>query len=130
MSRVLRNKPKPVVRYEDEYYPKPKKMRRRRSNKTKKIEMVWVWQFRENDGLYYNFDKSASEQVEDAYQKFVSNPKQVDVVSAKSGTHGSYMIDFRQFTQTNITHENHKIRDVRRHQIPVSDLGKHKGYMK
>jgi len=83
-------------------------------------ELVWVWQFLENDSLYYNYEPEASDVVEEVYQSYVKSPGATDVRSVKSGQ-WNYMIDFREMTQQNIQHENHKKRKIRRIQIPASD---------
>lgn len=73
-----------------------------------------IWQFKGDDGSFYNFDQKACLILEESYAKFLNGD--VDVRSVKSGE-GHYMVDFRLFTQTNILSENHTIRTVRRHKI-------------
>lgn len=93
----------------------------------KEVNLVPAWQYKGNDGLYHNFEQTASDQLEAAYQAFLTDPTQVDVRSVKSRK-WNYMVDFREFTQTNIDHENHAIRDVRRWKIPEDDWKVRKAY--
>lgn len=104
---------KPPVRYEDEFSSQSTKPRSSKYRKVdKKAKGKWVWQFKENDGKFHNYDQSANELIEEAYAKFLNGG--IDVYSVKSGGRGHYMVDFRELTQTNITHENHTIRSIRR----------------
>jgi len=57
-------------------------------------ELVWVWQYIENDKLYYNYEPTASETVEEVYQQYLVAPGATDVRSVKSGQ-WNYMVDFR-----------------------------------
>jgi len=89
-------------------------------------ELVWVWQFLENDGYYHNYDEEASNTVEEVYQMYLKSPGATDVRSVKSGQ-WNYMVDFREMTQQNIQHESHTKRKIRRIQVPSSaksDTGK------
>jgi len=83
-------------------------------------ELVWVWQFLENDGLYYNYESGASNVVEEVYQSYVKSPGATDVRSVKSGQ-WNYMVDFRAMTQQNVQHEAHTTRKIRRIQVPASE---------
>jgi len=87
-------------------------------------ELKWVWQYQHNG--WYNYDSTASDVVETVYQDYLKNPRQCDVRSVASGE-WKYMVDFRALTQQNIQHENHTSRNIRRVQLPLSDLSlKHK----
>eukprot|EP00294_Goniomonas_avonlea_P006570 CAMPEP_0114563684 /NCGR_PEP_ID=MMETSP0114-20121206/13263_1 /TAXON_ID=31324 /ORGANISM="Goniomonas sp, Strain m" /LENGTH=239 /DNA_ID=CAMNT_0001749591 /DNA_START=26 /DNA_END=745 /DNA_ORIENTATION=+ len=61
---------------------------------------------------WYDYDLSASESVEAAYQDWQSDAT-TDVRSVRSG-HFSYQIDFNGMTQTNIDHPAHRVRSIRR----------------
>jgi len=83
-------------------------------------ELVWVWQFMENDKCFYNYESDASDVVESVYQDYLKNPGNTDVRSVKSGQ-WHYMVDFREMTQQNIQHENHTKRRIRRIQVPAAE---------
>jgi len=83
-------------------------------------ELVWVWQFLENDSKYHNYDPVASDTVEAVYQDYLKNPGNTDVRSVNSGQ-WAYMVDFRQLTQQNIQHEAHTVRKIRRIQVPAEE---------
>jgi len=55
----------------------------------------------------------ASETVEEVYQGYLANRGNSDVRAVKSGQ-WEYMVDFMALKQTNIQHENHTIRNIRR----------------
>jgi len=87
---------------------------------------VWVWQY--FDKGFQNYDAEASDIVEGVYQEYLTSPYTCDVRSVKSGQ-WQYEIDFRVMTQTNIQHENHTKRRIRRLQVPSSEKGnKQKNY--
>jgi len=89
-------------------------------------ENVWVWQFYDNG--FHNYDIDASNTVEGVYQEYLKSPFTCDVRAVKSGQ-WQYEIDFRVMTQTNIQHESHTQRRIRRIQIPASERGnKQKNY--
>jgi hypothetical protein len=69
------------------------------------------WQYEDNG--WKDYDAEASEEVEKCYQTYLSCPGQFDVRSVKSGT-WHYQVDFPQMIQTNIRHENHTRRAIRR----------------
>ncbi|GAM26420.1 hypothetical protein SAMD00019534_095950 [Acytostelium subglobosum LB1] len=71
---------------------------------------VPVWQYQHGSWLDYDID--ASKLVEHEYQDWLKNPY-VDVRSVKSG-HWCYQVDFKQMLQTNIQHNSHTQRSVRR----------------
>lgn len=68
------------------------------------------WQY-EHDG-WKNYDKTASDVVETAYQEWKQNPY-TDVRAIKSGE-WQYMVDFNAMMQENIQHDNHTRRKIRR----------------
>jgi len=89
-------------------------------------DLVWTWQF--YDGGFHNYDSAASDTVEGVYQEYLSSPYTCDVRAVQSGQ-WQYEIDFRLMVQTNIQHESHTKRRIRRIQIPASEKGnKHKNY--
>jgi hypothetical protein len=68
------------------------------------------------DGGFHDYDQAASEEVEQTYQlyeKEKATGRIIDVRNVKSGT-WEYQIDFRQLTQTNVRHEAHTTRQIRR----------------
>eukprot|EP01116_Phalansterium_solitarium_P003745 TRINITY_DN14564_c0_g1_i1.p1 TRINITY_DN14564_c0_g1~~TRINITY_DN14564_c0_g1_i1.p1 ORF type:complete len:340 (-),score=76.04 TRINITY_DN14564_c0_g1_i1:295-1218(-) len=73
----------------------------------------YIWQFRENDGRFHNYDIAASDVCEEVYQNYLGNRGDTDVRSVKSGQ-WNYMVDFMAFKQTNIDHHAHTVRDCRR----------------
>jgi hypothetical protein len=74
-------------------------------------ETTGKWEYFDNG--WFAYDKEASDLVEQAYQEYLSNPGMYDVRSVKSG-HWHYMVDFVNFKQTNVEHENHTERNIRR----------------
>lgn len=70
----------------------------------------YVWQY--HNGTWKNYDAKASDVVEKAYQDYLKNRETTAVCLVKSGE-WEYMIDFLA-KQTNIRHENHTTRDIRR----------------
>jgi len=75
-----------------------------------------VWQYKE--GTWKTYAAEASNVVEQVYQNYLSNRGDTDVRAVKSGQ-WEYMVDFMAMKQTNIQHENHTVRDIRR--IPVAN---------
>lgn len=71
-----------------------------------------IWQY--EDHGWQNYDIDASDEIEALYMLYMINPSQCDVRSVCSGGKFSYQVDFVAMTQTNITHKNHTIRNVRR----------------
>jgi len=51
--------------------------------------------------------------VEDVYQNYLSNRGDTDVRAVKSGQ-WEYQVDFMAMKQTNIQHDNHTVRNIRR----------------
>jgi len=82
-------------------------------------DLTWVWQYWHNG--WYNYDAAANAVVEAVYQDYLKNPRECDVRAVSSGE-WKYMVDFRALTQQNIQHESHTTRNLRRIQIPASDL--------
>lgn len=81
-----------------------------------------IWQYfddnnfnavvKRSDG-WYDYDWEASDVVEDEWQRYIVNRAMNDVRSVKSGQ-WEYMVDFVNWKQTNIIHQNHKVRSIRR----------------
>ena len=71
------------------------------------------WQYKANDDQWRDYDPAASDVVEKVYQGYLGNRGDTDVRAVKSGQ-WEYMVDFQAFKQTNIKHENHRVRDIRR----------------
>jgi len=81
--------------------------------KEKNSKSGYIWQY--FDGGWCNYDFNASEAVDQVYDQWKKNPGDFDVRSVRSGQY-HYMVDFRQMTQTNVDHENHTTRKIRRQQ--------------
>uniref|UniRef100_A0A7S1KS15 DNA ligase (ATP) n=1 Tax=Percolomonas cosmopolitus TaxID=63605 RepID=A0A7S1KS15_9EUKA len=71
----------------------------------------FIWQYYDNGWADYQVE--ASECVEEVFQDWSINARNYDIRSVKSGA-WEYMIDFTNMTQTNVTHENHTVRRIRR----------------
>jgi len=69
------------------------------------------WQYYDNG--WKNYEREAAKVVEEAYQEYVKDPGQFDVRAIKSG-HWMYQVDFANMKQTNIQHEAHTVRNIRR----------------
>jgi hypothetical protein len=69
------------------------------------------WQYFDNG--WFDYHPDASKAVEEAYQDYVSNPGMWDVRAVKSGR-WHYQVDFPNMKQTNIEHDDHTQRDIRR----------------
>ena len=69
------------------------------------------WQY--DDNGFHDYDKDASKEVEAAYQDYLKSPGCWDVRSVKSGK-WEYQVDFPNMNQTNIQHEKHTQRSIRR----------------
>lgn len=69
-----------------------------------------VWQFKH--GGWHDYDSAAAQIVEKEFLDWQQN-QYLDVRSVKSGV-WHYMVDFRNMKQTNIEHQAHTQRDVRR----------------
>jgi len=106
---------------EVEEAPAPKKARRGKAAaaaeevEDNNVAEEYMWEYKERDN-WFPYTKEASDIVEAAYKDFLSDPG-VDVRSVKSGM-WSYQVDFTNMTQTNIQHENHTVRDIRRVPVP------------
>lgn len=90
----------------------------------KHYEKRWpaVWQFYDDNNFnarvkradgWYDYDTEASDVVEDEWQRYIVNRGMNDVRAVKSGE-WQYMVDFVNWKQTNIIHQNHKQRSIRR----------------
>jgi hypothetical protein len=73
----------------------------------------FVWQYKGNGNLWENYEARASDAVEEIFLRYKENRGDTDVRAIKSGD-WEYQVDFLSFKQTNIQHENHRIRDIRR----------------
>lgn len=69
------------------------------------------WQY--DDNGFHDYDKEASKEVEAAYQDYLKSPGCWDVRAVKSGK-WEYQVDFPNMKQTNIQHEKHTQRSIRR----------------
>jgi len=69
------------------------------------------WQYYDNGWKPY--EKAASDVIEEAYQDYLKDPGNFDVRAIKSG-HWMYQVDFANMKQTNIQHEAHTVRNIRR----------------
>jgi len=69
------------------------------------------WQYYDNG--WKKYEQAASDVVEAAYQDYVKDPTNFDVRAIKSG-HWMYQVDFVNNKQTNIQHEAHTVRNIRR----------------
>jgi len=76
-----------------------------------KEDIEYIWQYQH--GGWYNYDAAASKIVEDAYKEYLNNPGKNDVRSVHSG-HWNYLVDFLNMQQTNIQHQDHTQRNIRR----------------
>lgn len=73
----------------------------------------YKWQYQENSSTFGDYGPKASALVEQAYCEYMSAPSNWDVRSVRSGE-WCYQVDFPNMIQTNIQHENHKVRRIRR----------------
>ena len=62
---------------------------------------------------WYDYDKKASDVVEEEWQKYIKNRAMCDVRAVKSGQF-SYQVDFMSWNQTNLDHSAHTKRNIRR----------------
>jgi len=85
------------------------------SKKPEGLKFDHFWQYK--DGPWKNYDGEASNTVEQVYQNYLANKGDTDVRAVKSGS-WEYMVDFLAMKQTNIQHDNHTVRDIRR--LPVT----------
>jgi len=69
------------------------------------------WQYFDNG--WKNYSKEADRTVEECYQEYLKTPGSYDVRSVRSGQ-WLYQVDFINMKQTNIQHEAHTVRDIRR----------------
>ncbi|PRP82465.1 hypothetical protein PROFUN_09712 [Planoprotostelium fungivorum] len=75
-----------------------------------------MWQFETRNYGWVDYQPDASDTVEDVYQDYLSNRGHTDVRAVRSGR-WEYLVDFLAMKQTNIHHDSHTIRNIRR--IPV-----------
>jgi len=76
-----------------------------------------MWQYEDvkktsSWGNWHNYDKEASDMLEDEYRIYVGNPHRNDVRAVKSGEY-RYHVDFPNMKQINIDHDNHTQRIIR-----------------
>lgn len=69
------------------------------------------WQY--FDRGWYDYDADASRLIDVEYAQYLESPSNWDCRSVKSGQF-SYLVDFPNMRQTNIVHENHTQRNIRR----------------
>jgi len=81
-------------------------------SKTTPSGFSFVWQYQEGS-TWKPYDHNASDLVEKAYQDYLKNPGMCDVRAVKSGQ-WQYQVDFLNNKQTNIQHESHTVRSIRR----------------
>jgi hypothetical protein len=86
--------------------------------KVKGTKYDHFWQFKQDNGIWGNYEVNASDTIEDVYQKYLANRGDNDVRAVKSGQ-WEYQVDFMAMKQTNIQHPNHTVRDIRR--VPVAN---------
>jgi len=75
------------------------------------LKYDYIWQY--HDGSWKNYQTASSDVCEEVYQKYLLNKGETDVRAVKSGQ-WEYMVDFVAMKQTNIQHEQHTVRDIRR----------------
>jgi hypothetical protein len=80
-----------------------------------KGSLTHKWQYLNDVNKWADYAPAASVEVEKMYANWLVNPH-VDVRCVRSGD-WEYMVDFNAGQQQNITHKNHRIRQVQR--IPV-----------
>ena len=81
-----------------------------------------IWQYYDNsnqnaivksiDG-WYDYDRKASDIIEEEWQKYIKNRAMCDVRAVKSGRY-TYQVDFINWTQQNLDHNAHTKRIIRR----------------
>jgi len=77
----------------------------------KPARLSFTWQYQDNG--WKNYEIEAAQAVEEQYQEYLNNPAMCDVRSVKSGK-WKYMVDFLNWRQTNIEHQAHTVRNIRR----------------
>jgi len=70
-----------------------------------------IWQYQ--DGGWRPYDAAANKILEEAYQDYLGNPHNFSVRAVKSGD-WEYSVDFKNLTQTNVQHQAHTSRKIRR----------------
>jgi len=71
------------------------------------------WQYKADNQNWGNYDLEASDVLEGVYQGYLANRGDTDVRSVKSGQ-WEYQVDFQALKQTNLQHESHTTREIRR----------------
>ena len=87
------------------------------------ISSQWVWEYRIDQTVnnktpgWYRYDSDASKAAETNYLAWqhdaVTTPSTLDLDIGKY----RYRVDFNQMKQSNLTHANHTVRDIRRLQV-------------
>jgi len=95
----------------------PSAKRAKKTAAASKSEAGPTWQFFDNG--WHAYSAEANRLVEEAYQGYLSNPGLCDVRAVKSGQ-WHYQVDFLNFKQTNVDHNNHTVRNIRRLAPPGS----------
>jgi len=72
-----------------------------------------IWQYKENNGSWGNYDMKASDQLEEVYVAYLDNREGSDIRHVKSGQ-WEYEVDFKGMHQTNIQHPSRTVRSIRR----------------
>jgi len=98
---------------------KKKKQPKKRSDvlPKEKSKFSHIWQFKENNNLWGNYDLKASDQLEEVYLAYLENREGTDIRTVKSGQ-WEYEVDFKTLQQTNIQHPSRTVRSIRR--VPIS----------
>jgi len=118
--------PKKVAKEGEKEAPKKKRARvekekgPEKKKKDKQADTVKVaeakyshfWQY-DDSGTWKNYETSASDTVEEVYQKYLGNRGDTDVRAVKSGQ-WEYQVDFAAMKQMNIQHPTHTVRSIRR----------------
>jgi len=71
------------------------------------------WQFLNNYNMYEDYDINASDQVEDVFLQYKTDPTAWELNRVYSGTF-HYFVNFRTMVQQNVDHSNHTVRKIRR----------------
>eukprot|EP01117_Protostelium_nocturnum_P019730 TRINITY_DN8622_c1_g1_i1.p1 TRINITY_DN8622_c1_g1~~TRINITY_DN8622_c1_g1_i1.p1 ORF type:complete len:269 (-),score=92.68 TRINITY_DN8622_c1_g1_i1:33-746(-) len=80
------------------------------------IKFDHFWQFETRNYGWVNYEPSASDIVEEVYRGYLANRGGTDVRAVKSGD-WEYQVDFMAMKQTNLQHNSHTTRSIRR--VPV-----------
>lgn len=78
-----------------------------------KSKYDYIWQYRENNGTWGDYDLKPSDVLEEVYQAYLENREGTDVRTVKSGQ-WEYEVDFKSMQQTNMQHPSRTVRPIRR----------------